>query len=93
MGFHDSDITLCSDNTGIIDAFLNGRSCNPARNDCLHWITSSLIPASIMISPKYVPSCENLADPVSHGHLDNYLWHLDCMFKVPSPLLAWLSLI
>jgi len=30
MGFHDSEIMICSDNTGVIDAFLNGRSCNPA---------------------------------------------------------------
>ena len=29
-GFHDADIIVHSVNTGVIGAFLNGRSCNPA---------------------------------------------------------------
>ena len=85
MDFHDSNIAIHSDNTAIIDAFSNGKSHNPARNNCLRWITSLLIPTSIMISPVYVPSCKNLADPVSHGHLNDYLGCLDCTFEVPSP--------
>ena len=91
MNFCNSNITICSDNTAIIDAFSNGKSCNPGWNDCLRRIMCLLIPASITISPVYIPSCENLADPVSRGHLDNYLGHLDCTFEVPFLSLTWLS--
>ena len=73
MGFHDADITMHLDNTDVIGAFSNRRSHNPAWNYCLHRMTSSLIPASITISPKYVPSHENLAVPTSCGQFDKYI--------------------
>jgi len=33
-GFHDANIVVHLDNTGVIGAFSNGRSRNPACNDC-----------------------------------------------------------
>jgi len=35
MNFHNSNITIRSDNTAVIDAFSNSKSCNPAWNNCL----------------------------------------------------------
>ena len=90
-GFHNVDITVHSDNTGVIAAFSNGKSCNTAQNDCICCNTSAIIPTCLAISLMYVSSCENLADPDSCGHTDNYDAHLICTFLLPNPLSLWLS--
>ena len=90
-GFQNADVTICSDNMGVIAAFSNGKSRNAAHNDCICCITSALVPVCLTISPKYVPSCENLADPVSHGRTAGYSAHLTCSFPLPPPLSSWLT--
>jgi len=71
--YHDMNIMIHSDNTGVIGAFSSSCSCNPACNNCVCHITSSLIPANIMILPTYIASGDNLEGHVSHGIVDNYL--------------------
>jgi len=73
MGFHDSDITVHSDNTRVIGALLNGRSLQPCHNDCLSQITSTSYSSFLSLFANIHPSSENLADPVSLGHIENYL--------------------
>src|SRR5882724_2335790 len=90
MGIHDADITVHSD-ARVIGAFSNGRSCNPTQNNCIHRNTSSLIPACITSSPKYVSSSEHLTDLVSCSHIDNYMACLNCNFPLPMALSVGLS--
>ena len=85
-GFHNVDVTVHSNNTGVIAAFSNRKSRNTAQNDCIQCITYDLIPVCLTISPMYILSCENLADPVSHGHTDGYDAHLTCTFPLLIPL-------
>jgi len=83
--YRDANIVVCSENTGVIGAFSNGRSRNPVCNDCIRRITSCLIPENVMISPKYIASGENLADPVSHGLFLGFGLSLSSRLHVPSP--------
>jgi len=88
--YRDANITVHSDNTGVIGAFSNSHSCNPAHNNCIHYIMSSLIPANVTISPEFITSGENLADPVSHGMILCYRSHIDCTYPLPADLDLWL---
>jgi len=90
-GFRNADVTVPSDNMGVIAAFLNGKSCNATCNNCIRRITSALVPTCLTISPKYMSSCENLANPVSHGHTASYSAWLACTFPLPTPLSLWLT--
>jgi len=90
-GFWNTDVTVHSDNMGVIAVFSNSKSCNTARNNCIHHITSALVPVCLTISPKYMPSCENLADPVSCGCTAGYSAHLACTFPLLTPLSSWLT--
>ena len=83
-GFRNADVTVCSDNMGVIAAFSNSKSYNAAHNDCICRITSALVPVCLTISLKYMPSCENLADPVSCGHTAGYSACLVCTFLLPT---------
>jgi len=85
-GYRDANIKIHSDNTRVISAFSNGCSHNPACNDCICCITTSFIPASLTISLKYIASSSSLADPVSHGLVNNYKSCLNCHFLLPTPL-------
>jgi len=92
-GYQNTDVTVYSDNTGIIGAFSNSHSQNQPRNTCIHHITSSLIPVNLTISPKYIPSSENLADPISWGSTFGYSAHLPCDFEIPTAIANWLIVI
>ena len=62
---HSSSMVI----THFTGAFNKGRSCSIPRNDSIRQITMSLVPHNITIKPVYVTSCDNQADPVSHGIL------------------------
>jgi len=91
QGLWNADVTICSENMGVIATFSNGKSCNAAHNNCICCITSALVPACLTISPKYVPSCENLADLVSWGCTTSYNACLICTFLLLPSLSLWLS--
>src|SRR5882724_13058060 len=60
-GHTDCNITIHSDNTGIICAFSKGCSCNTSSNESLHCIASCIIPNNVEILPVYVTSASNKA--------------------------------
>ncbi|KAJ7926936.1 hypothetical protein B0H13DRAFT_1574640, partial [Mycena leptocephala] len=61
------NVVIHGDNTSVIDAYKLGRSRNIPRNMSIRRITEMLIPRNLSISPIYVPSADNLADPISRG--------------------------
>jgi hypothetical protein len=63
----DANVVIHGDNTAVIDAYKQGRSRNVQRNLSIRRITEMLIPRNLSISPRYVPSECNLADPLSRG--------------------------
>ena len=79
----DLEILIHGDNTNIIDAYKRGRSRNIARNASLRRITTSLIPSNLTLTPIYVPSDSNLADPISRGVLGPPQLRLVYLFKLP----------
>jgi len=91
--FHDADVRIWGDNTGVIGAFLKGHSCSIPRNDTIHRITSSLIPFNLTISPSYVASSANRADPISRGVLGSSDMRLVCSFELPSELQNFLAYV
>jgi len=68
-GHVNCNIIIHGDNTGVIGAFSKGSSCNIHRNESICCMASSIIPNNISISPIYVPSTLNKADPISSGTL------------------------
>jgi hypothetical protein len=73
QGIQDADLLVHCDNTSGIDAYKEGCSRNESRNASIHRI---LMPNNLTITPVYVPSAMNLADPFSRGVLgsrDDYL--------------------
>jgi hypothetical protein len=91
--FHDADVRIWGDNTGVIGAFLKGRSRSIPRNDTTRRITSSLIPFNLTISPSYVASSANRADPISRGVLGSSDMRLVCGFELPSELQNFLAYV
>ena len=67
--FHDADVIVHSDNTGVVGAFWKGWSQNAAHNDCISRISKALSSSNLSLSPIFVPSNQNRADPVSRGCL------------------------
>ena len=92
-GYQDVNITIHSDITGVIGAFSSGHSRNPAHNDSICCITVSLILANVIITPKYIASANNLANPVLCGITLGYSSWLDCSFLLPADLIPWLTAI
>jgi hypothetical protein len=87
----DKEILIHGDNTGVIDAYEKGRSRNIPRNASIQRITSCLIPANLIITPFFVPSEFNLADPISRGILGPAEFRLVYHFELPPELLPFLS--
>jgi len=85
------NITIHSDNTGVIGAFSSGRSRNPAHNDTIHHITVALILTNVSISPEYITSSGNLANTISRGITSGYDSWLNCTFPLPTYLAPWLT--
>ena len=90
-GYQGMNITILSDNTGVIGAFSSGRSHNPARNPTIRHTTVAMIPTNISISPEYLTSSGNLADAVSRGATSGYNSRLNCAFPLPTDLAPWLT--
>ena len=67
--FHNADVIVCSDNTGVVGAFWKGWSRNAARNDCISRISVALSSSNLSLSPIFVCLNQNRADPVSRGCL------------------------
>jgi len=67
-GWQDACIKIHCDNASVIASFWKGRSRNPARNDSICRITSSLTAKNLTINPTYVSSAANKADSFSRGH-------------------------
>ena len=86
----DLEILIHGDNTNIIDAYKRGRSRNIARNASLRRITTSLIPSNLTLTPIYVPSDSNLADPISRGVLGPPQLRLVYLSKLPQELVPFL---
>jgi hypothetical protein len=87
----DKEILIHGDNTGIINAYKKGCSRNIPCNASIQWITSYLIPANLTITPIFVPSKFNLADPISHGILGPAEFWLVYHFELPPELTPFLS--
>src|SRR5882724_7469435 len=66
-GHTDCDITIHGDNMGIISAFSKGHSHNTSHNESLCHIASCIIPNNVEISPVYVTSASNKANPISRS--------------------------
>nr|GAT50782.1 reverse transcriptase [Mycena chlorophos] len=63
----DTEFVIHGDNSAVIDAYKKGRSRNEQRNLSFRRITELLLPRNLSITPLYVPSERNLADPLSRG--------------------------
>lgn len=87
----DKEILIHGDNTGVIDTYKKGHSHNIPRNASIQHITSYLIPANLTITPFFVPSKCNLADPISHGILGPSEFRLVHQFELPLELKPFLS--
>ena len=66
-GFSNTHFLIKSDNQGVIHAIQGGKSRSPEQNTVLQRITHLLTQHKLWISPLYVPSLDNLADPPSRG--------------------------
>jgi hypothetical protein len=87
----DKEILIHGDNTGVINAYKKGRSRSFPRNASIQRITSYLIPANLTITPIFVPSECNLADPISRGILGPSEFRLVHQFELPPELKPFLS--
>jgi hypothetical protein len=68
----DADLLVHWDKTSVIDGYRKGRSRNESRNASIRRISSILMPNNLTITPVYVPSAMNLADPFSRGVLESH---------------------
>ncbi|SJL13302.1 uncharacterized protein ARMOST_16742 [Armillaria ostoyae] len=87
----DADFPLNSDNTSVIDTHKIGRSRNVHRNASLRRLSLLLAPRNLTLSPSYVESAVNLADPISRGELGPQEHRLDINFLLPEELTPWLD--
>lgn len=67
LGKHDGNFFIRSDNKGAIDAIKKGSLRNIPSNQSIIRINALRIPLNIDISPAFIASLENRADPVSRG--------------------------
>ena len=92
-GYMDCNITIHSDNMGVIGAFDKGCSCNIAHNDSIQRTASAIIPNNITISPVYLLSASNRADPISCSILGPLSLHLQELLQLPEELTPFLTYI
>jgi hypothetical protein len=86
LGFHNAHLRVHSDNKGTIGALAKGRSCNRPINLAIHRTLGVLYPLFITPDFVYVPSAENLADPISRGDLGPAHKILHPKFLLPDEL-------
>jgi len=67
QGAHYSHFLIRSDNEGTIASFWKGRSRNFMSNLCIHCMALITHEALVSLDFLYVPSAENLVDPISWG--------------------------
>ena len=89
-GHTDCDITMHGDNMGVIGAFFKGQSHSIPRNESLCCIASYLIPNNVQISPVYVTSTSNRANPISHSILGFPSLKMLESLQLPGELEPWL---
>jgi len=63
-GLHNACLKVYHNNSSIINSW-KSRSRNPAHNNCLYRITSSLTAATLLITPTYIQYALNKADALS----------------------------
>lgn len=88
--FRNSSILIHSDNEGSIAAFRKGRSRNFMSNLCIRRTALASHEAGISLALVYVPSLENLADPISRGLFPPHPCLLDPPQLDPSLVLFFL---
>jgi|SRR5882724_12012259 len=86
------DITIHSDNTGVIGAFYS-HTCNIPCNESLFHMASYTIPSNITIPPVYVSSTLNRADPLSHSIPGQPSLQIPEPLQLPAKLESFLSYV
>jgi len=86
QGFRDCSVIIHSDNQGTIGSIQKGRSPNIDINLSVRRACSILIPHFITPILIYVPSKDNLADPLSRGELGPHHTRLHKPFQLPDEL-------
>lgn len=86
----DREILIHGDYTGVINSYKKGCSRNIPHNSSIQCITASLIPSNLTITPIFVPSKSNLADPISHSNLGPSECQLTYHFELPHELQPFL---
>ena len=84
--FHDTDIIVHSNNTGVVGAFWKGWPHNATWNDCISQISIALSSSNLSLSPIFIPSNQNWADPVLRGCLRTYPSHIPNTIETPTLL-------
>ena len=88
--YHNVDIIVQSDNSGVIGAFWKGCSHNVSHNDSISQISISLSLSNLSLSPIFIPSLANCADPVSQGCLGPLSSHIPDTIFLPPVLCPYL---
>jgi hypothetical protein len=86
----DANLIIHADNTSVIDAYKKGRSRNTSRNSSIRRITEMLIPRNLAITPCYVPTELNLADPFSRGEFGSPTLRLNFPFPLKDELATFI---
>ena len=68
-GWHDACLKIHCDNNSVLSSFWKGHSRCPAHNQTLCRMTAHLASENLSISPTYIPSTSNRADPLFQGIL------------------------
>ncbi len=89
----DCEAPVHGDNTGSIEAHKKGRSRNIHRNSSILRLSNHLMALNISLSPVYVTSEDNRADPISRGNLGLNDNRLDIKFELPIELRDYLTYV
>ena len=93
LHFTNMDVLVRSDNIGVIGAFLKGRSPNFQVNLAIRRTTVVCMSSNLALSPEYVKSEDNLADPASRGILGDNDDRLPTLPLLPPELHPFLSYV
>lgn len=85
------DLLIRSDNAGIIDAFMRGRSRNLTVNDAIRRINLIAMAHNIVFTLSYIPTADNLADPLSRGEHGSTNTQISPTLDLPEVLWPFLS--
>ena len=90
-GFHDADVMVRGDNTGVIGAHERGRGRNPHTNAVIRRINFVGRELNVTPRPFYVRSADNLADPYSRGVFAGARARANFSFPIPPELQPYLE--